>query len=236
MDKVIIDGVDVSGCEFYQIEANELYPKAQYCGSMRNTFCENEPDCYYKQLQRAKAEIEELKKQVKNNETAYHTELGTYNMECGNLLEENKNLIEENERLKEEKSKLLSKCIDKQCRINELQQICAIKEFSLKVNGKEYKNLSGIDKAKLFINNENAIRDRYIQKLENKMPDLQYKFYENCKKVVDVQKQIDKYCQALQEIRAMVDCANCEYESNGSCNPQQCSKIETKINEVIGAE
>lgn len=54
------------------------------------------------ELQRLKEKNEELKKQVRNNETAYHTELGTYNMECGNLLEENKNIIEENERLKEE--------------------------------------------------------------------------------------------------------------------------------------
>ena len=58
---IIIDGVDVSECEFYQIEANELYPKAQYCGSMRNTFCENEPNCYFKQLQR---KIQECKEKV----------------------------------------------------------------------------------------------------------------------------------------------------------------------------
>lgn len=64
--------------------------------------CKLCPNCYYKQLQRAKAEIEELKKQVRNNKTAYHTELSTYNMECGNLLEENKNFIEENERLKQQ--------------------------------------------------------------------------------------------------------------------------------------
>ena len=61
MSEVIIDGCNVAECEYYQIEANELYPKAQYCGSMRNTFCENEPDCYFKQLQRAKAENEKLK-------------------------------------------------------------------------------------------------------------------------------------------------------------------------------
>lgn len=57
---IIIDGCNVLECEFYQIEANELYPKAQYCGSMRNTFCANEPNCYFKQLQRAKAENEKL--------------------------------------------------------------------------------------------------------------------------------------------------------------------------------
>ena len=65
MDKnIIIDGVNVAGCDFYQIEANELYPKAQYCGSMRNTFCENESNCYYKQLKRLEQENKELKKDV----------------------------------------------------------------------------------------------------------------------------------------------------------------------------
>ena len=63
-EEIIIDGVNVAGCEFYQIEANELYPKAQYCGSMRNTFCENEPDCYYKQLKRLEQENKRLKKDV----------------------------------------------------------------------------------------------------------------------------------------------------------------------------
>ena len=124
----------------------------------------------------------------------------------------------DNERLKEEKSKLLSKCIDKQCRINELINIVSTKEFTLKVNGKKYEGLNGINKAKLFINNENAVRDKYIQKLENKMSDLQCKFYENCKEVVDAQKQIDKYRQTLQEIKAIAEqcmnkdtCYDCEY-------------------------
>lgn len=93
MDKVIIGGVDVSECKDYH-----------YKGCSANNFCkcDSYKNCYYKQLQRAKAENEELKKQAKNNETAHHTELGTYNMECGNLLEENKTLIAENERLKKD--------------------------------------------------------------------------------------------------------------------------------------
>lgn len=60
-EQIIIDGVDVSRCVFYQIEANKLHPKAQYCGSMRNIFCEDEPNCYFKQLARKTQECEELK-------------------------------------------------------------------------------------------------------------------------------------------------------------------------------
>lgn len=63
-EEIIIDGVNIAGCEFYQIEANQLYPKAQYCGSMRNTFCENEPNCYYKQLKRLEQENTKQKEMI----------------------------------------------------------------------------------------------------------------------------------------------------------------------------
>lgn len=59
-EQMIIDGVDVSGCESYQIEANKLYPKAHYCGSIKNTFCEDNPNCHFKQLARKTQECEEL--------------------------------------------------------------------------------------------------------------------------------------------------------------------------------
>ena len=62
-EQIMINGVDVGGCRFYQIKANKLYPKAQYCGSMRNIFCEDNPNCYYKQLARKTQECEELLKE-----------------------------------------------------------------------------------------------------------------------------------------------------------------------------
>ena len=80
--EIIIDGVDVSGCEFYQIAENELYPKAQYCGSMRTTFCENEPNCYYKQLKRLEQENAELKaenERLKEEKENLIEQLVTYN-------------------------------------------------------------------------------------------------------------------------------------------------------------
>ena len=61
-EQIIIDSVDVSECEFHQIEANELYPKAHYCGSMKNTFCENDPNCYFKQLARKTQIVEQQQK------------------------------------------------------------------------------------------------------------------------------------------------------------------------------
>lgn len=61
-EQIIIDGVDVSECESHQIEANELYPKAHYCGSIKNTFCEDNPNCYFKQLARKTQIVEQQQK------------------------------------------------------------------------------------------------------------------------------------------------------------------------------
>lgn len=81
-NSIIIDGVDVSGCEFYEKE-RALYPDddytapfwvKNYCRLMiAGEFSCEGSDCYYKQLQRAKKEIEfwkhnfeEMKKNFKN--------------------------------------------------------------------------------------------------------------------------------------------------------------------------
>lgn len=58
---VIIDGVDVSGCKYFQIEANTIYPKAHYCGSTFYRFCEDGDNCIYKQLKRLEFENKLLK-------------------------------------------------------------------------------------------------------------------------------------------------------------------------------
>ena len=54
--ETIIDGVDVAGCEFHSnlIMDCTLMP-------LQNLACEKCPNCYYKQLQRVKAENEKLK-------------------------------------------------------------------------------------------------------------------------------------------------------------------------------
>ena len=53
--QIIIDGVDVSGCEWY----SSTYFKP--CGG-----CKNTPNCYYKQLARKEQECEELKRNVEH--------------------------------------------------------------------------------------------------------------------------------------------------------------------------
>lgn len=75
MSEIIIDGVDVSGCEFYE-EMRELpdnlnggyYIQHCYCGLQGDNYCicNKNPDCYYKQLKRLQAENEELKEATDN--------------------------------------------------------------------------------------------------------------------------------------------------------------------------
>lgn len=71
-EEIIIDGVDVAGCEYALTPKKQCpvkpmyYAKETSCIACKehNTklnFCKNNPNCYYKQLKRLKQENEELK-------------------------------------------------------------------------------------------------------------------------------------------------------------------------------
>ena len=82
---MIINDVDVSGCDFYdknkkycltlKMDTRGFKNPSCFSGDFQkciqdskvcpNTFCDNNPNCYYKQLAREKQECEELKKQIK---------------------------------------------------------------------------------------------------------------------------------------------------------------------------
>ena len=107
-EQIMINGVDVGGCRFYQIKANKLYPKAQYCGSMRNIFCEDNPNCYFKQLARKTQECEELKEKylnLKEQNGSFIVQLNTVNERLDQLKAENeelkKEIINKDEKIKE---------------------------------------------------------------------------------------------------------------------------------------
>lgn len=83
-DKVIIDGVDVSECGFFHPEYGDKYChialafSEEYSDCME---CKDNPDCYFKQLQRLKAENEELKEELKRQEE----DISTACVDCANL-------------------------------------------------------------------------------------------------------------------------------------------------------
>ena len=60
--QIIIDGVDVSGCECYTQNIKMdciLHP-------LQSDACKNNPNCYYKQLKRKEQKHEELKEEIKH--------------------------------------------------------------------------------------------------------------------------------------------------------------------------
>ena len=59
--QIIIDGVDVSGCEYHSLNKNNC----SLCSLSNNLICSYKPFCYYKQLLRKEQECEELKKLLK---------------------------------------------------------------------------------------------------------------------------------------------------------------------------
>lgn len=124
-ESIIIDGVDVAGCEYFSptCVSTHLWDK---CGNLtKSNKCENNPNCYYKQLKRLEQENKELKETLN-----------------------------------------------------------------------------------AFVKHSRTESDKVYYKM------LDYK-------------------TALEEIKKVIDCANSEYKSDDDCKPQQCSKIENKINEVL---
>lgn len=77
--KIIIDGVDVSGCNYYA--------DYNHC-MMRSTEC-NRDNCYYKQLQRLTAQYDKVIEQNKS----LQTELKQKEQECEELKKEKELLV-----------------------------------------------------------------------------------------------------------------------------------------------
>ena len=61
-DEIIIDGVDVSECGHYHYEKCEIDYEEWNNQIIRYNECQNNPNCYYKQLAREKEEIKELRR------------------------------------------------------------------------------------------------------------------------------------------------------------------------------
>ena len=94
-EQIIIDGVDVSGCLFYQSNFEEDYYNVQikhFCSIWHNS-CEsiNNSNCYFKQLARKTQECEELKayaQRQENQREAYYKEYLKLSQQCEALKSE----------------------------------------------------------------------------------------------------------------------------------------------------
>lgn len=107
--QIIIDGVDVSECLFYQTNFQEDYDVEikHYCSNWHNS-CEsvNNSNCYFKQLKRKEQECNKLYIQLKADEEYYKEEENTLRKIIKNKEERNMELYKENNKLKAENEKL----------------------------------------------------------------------------------------------------------------------------------
>ena len=66
--QIIIDGVDVSGCEWFgQIDLDINVICTSNSPKKCNTYCKDIPNCYYKQLKRKEQKCEGLKRDLHKN-------------------------------------------------------------------------------------------------------------------------------------------------------------------------
>ena len=138
--QIIIDGVDVSGCEDYKCDgtcANSAYHLFNFETKYAN--CQN-PNCYYKQLKRKEQECEKLKTQYNcyacgtcngkedyRNLEKHHIGLrksfDELHKQLDQLKAENKELKEELEELKEENEYNEANAIEFKQTLTEIKEI-----------------------------------------------------------------------------------------------------------------
>ena len=59
--QIIIDGIDVSGCSYGEIEKDVFKCSCEYNVRSASMFCKDNPNCYYKQLKRKEQECWDLR-------------------------------------------------------------------------------------------------------------------------------------------------------------------------------
>jgi len=142
MTEEIIDGIDVSGC-YWKCKDGDCVMYYADLSSDNNEIvygfnCEDNPNCYYKQLQRAKRELQEqkekyeiLKKTLENHEPILKCIDASVKVENMELKEANEELQAENEKLKTEIEELkryeytyLDKFLDLKQALEEIRQFC----------------------------------------------------------------------------------------------------------------
>ena len=127
-EEIIIDGVDVAGC--ISFDKNNGYNICCYDDTREDkipfaNFCEENKNCYYKQLQRLEKENKELQ-ELKDEDSLRVVQLIKENKELAKILDckngTNSTLVSERDKFKEEKNKYYQQTLDDEIVINELVQ------------------------------------------------------------------------------------------------------------------
>ena len=226
--QIIIDGVDVSGCNYGEIEKSIFKCSCEYNVCSASMFCEDNPDCYYKQLKRKEQECERLKEglsQIQNTSMSLTKHFNLLNAEneqykkvisklagktiaiitydtpiefCDHKDLTIQQLKKENEKLKEEKQGLIKDWEEKKNLAYEI----ACKNEKLKEENEELKK--EIDN-KFSVSGFNVIFMReHIHNLKQTLAEIK----EVAKKETQPYSEtwrVDGYSEILQKIREVED-------------------------------
>ena len=234
MDKVIIDGVDVSECIHLKECKDRKNPRCLIFDEKchRIGFTEKCEDiCYYKQLQRARAEIEELKIYIESNKQQVE-EVETLVMENAELKAENEKLKENNKYL--ENRLQLRMASDKESDkywddIFNKEDYPFNKENVYKELSDYYFVLNQIPKIYMEITGGTLSKTTYFaSSVIEAYNDALYRYYDE---IDDLEFANNKYSQCLKEIKEIVFQA--ESKLHCCCDiTEMLVNIEDKIAEV----
>ena len=148
IDKQIIDGIDVSKCQHYG-------KYSIYCYAVEEP-CSDNPNCYFKQLARAREEIKKLKKQIENEKQALQIDIDNLNQTCLDLNQENddlQNKLQAKEQECEELKRKYNENLTVQKQLQEwqdedLRQIKDLKQTTQELN--ESIRTCNVEKTKLY--------------------------------------------------------------------------------------
>lgn len=190
--QIIIDGIDVSKCKWH---TNLIMDCLEI--PLQPSKCKNDKDCYFKQLARAKEEIEKLKAQIENEKQALQIDIDNLNQACLDLNQENddlQNKLQAKEQLSVKQSHELIR-LRKELQENKQKNVILLQE------NEELKNATVTLAEGLNFRQERA--DKLEQECEGLEFDYQKQLKNTNKWIVEcenLQKQLESYKQTLDEI------------------------------------
>lgn len=196
--QIIINGIDVSKCNFRLEQDNQQ--KCECCHAIGFEVicdCEQWHNCYFKQLARAKEEIEKLKAQIENEKQALQIDIDNLNQACLDLNQENddlQNKLQAKEQLSVKQSHELIR-LRKELQENKQKNVILLQE------NEELKNATVTLAEGLNFRQERA--DKLEQECEGLEFDYQKQLKNTNKWIVEcenLQKQLESYKQTLDEI------------------------------------
>lgn len=226
-EEIIIDGVNVAGCEFYDNSyCRECDMRVHFYNDIDcNDKCNK--DCYFKQFQRLKKMYNDLINKV-NLETV--SQLEKENKELAKILDSKNGtistLVSERDKFKEEKNKYYQQTLDDEIVINELAQ------ENEELKNREWDTCYYVSSVKtVFEGARGAIEELLKLELPKEIKpwvdvaDMYLHFREETinKEIEEVN---NRYKQALEEIRKLI-------KGHKVADEVRLKSIITKIDEVL---